>query len=203
MLSLKKANYQRMTLADFNIALLEWGNEHSDSYDRIMCDAGWDDFRVDLSEEDKKFVTRTVNLSSNENAMYVRSLYTGKPEEDVCLGDDLTRQPQGDEAEYVWCHLYYQFCYHISDKTKVTVGERDRCVGGMQKDIEDFWEQTDIEELLKMEKTDILKKLNELAKKHSTKDITIAIMPEKSGFECMDEREWMEERQAQEPSGQF
>ncbi len=194
MLSLKKPNYQQMSLADFNAALLDWANEHDDSYDRIECDRIWDDCRVDLSKEDKEFVTHTVNLSGCENAMYVRSEYTGEAEEDVCLNGDLTKLPEGDEAAYAWCDLYYQFSYHVSDKQKVTVGERDRCVGGMLKGIEDFWEQTDIDELLKMEKTDIIEKLNELAKKYSTKNITFTIMPEDQiGFERMDERSLMEE----------
>ncbi|MBD5505493.1 MAG: hypothetical protein HDR09_17595, partial [Lachnospiraceae bacterium] len=73
---------------------------------------------------------------------------------------------------------------------KVTVGERDRAVGGMLDGIEAFWEQTDIEELLKMDKSDIIEKLNELAKKYSTRNITITVArDDQIGFECMDERE--------------
>ncbi|MBD5515534.1 MAG: hypothetical protein HDR06_13080 [Lachnospiraceae bacterium] len=193
MLSLKKSDYGKMSLADFNSALLAWGNEHSDSYDRIECDRIWDDFRVNLSEEDKAFITRTVRLSGRENAMVVRSLYRGKTEEeaeDVSIGDTLTKNP-GDEApQLTWCQMYYSFSYHVSDKEKVTVGERDRAVGGMSDGIEDFWEQTDIEELLKMDKSDIIVKLNELAKKYSTRNITITVAKDDQiGFECMDERE--------------
>ena len=194
MLSLKKSDYGKMSLADFNRELLAWGNEHSDSYDRIECDRIWDDFRVNLSEEDKEFVTRTVRLSGTENAMVVRSLDRGKTEEeaeDVSIGDSLTKNP-GDEApQLTWCQMYYSFSYHVSDKEKVTVGERDRAVGGMLDSIEDFWEQTDIEELLKMDKSDIIEKLNELAKKYSTKNITITVArDDQIGFECMDEREF-------------
>lgn len=193
-LSLKKSGYQQMSLADFNSMLLEWGNEHSDSYDRIACDTIWNDFRVSLSDEDKEFIVRTVSLSGNENAMAVRSYYTGRTEEDASLGGDLTKTPDGDEAAYVWCHMYYGFSYHISDKEKVTVGERDRCIGGMLMGIQDFWDQTDIEDILKMDKADIIKKLNELAKKYSTKNVTITVRAEDQiGFECMDERELMRE----------
>lgn len=198
-LSLKKPGYEQIALADFNSALLEWGNEHSDSYDRIACDTGWNDFRVSLSDEDKEFIVRTVSLSGNENAMAVRSYYTGRTEEDVSLGGDLTKMPEGDEAAYVWCHMYYGFSYHISDKEKVTVGERDRCIGGMLKGIQDFWEQTDIEDILKMDKADIIKKLEELAKKYSTKNVTITVRAEEQiGFECMDERELMWEMLGEE-----
>ena len=193
MLSLKKSDYGKMSLADFNRELLAWGNEHSDSYDRIECDRIWDDFRVNLSEEDKEFVTRTVRLSGTENAMVVRSLYRGKTEEeaeDVSIGDSLTKNPGNEAPQLTWCQMYYSFRYHVSDKEKVTVGERDCAVGGMLDGIEDFWGQTDIEELLKMDKSDIIVKLNELAKKYSTRNITITVAKDDQiGFECMDERE--------------
>lgn len=193
-LSLKKSDYGKMSLADFNSDLLAWGNEHSDSYDRIECDRIWDDFRVNLSEEDKEFITRTVRLSGTENAMVVRSLYRGKTEEeaeDVSIGDTLTKNPGEEAPQLTWCQMYYSFSYHVSDKEKVTVGERDRAIGGMLDGIEDFWEQTDIEELIKMNKSDIIEKLNELAKKYSTKNITITIAKDDQiGFECMDEREF-------------
>ena len=193
-LSLKKKNYEQMTLADFNRELLEWGNEHSESYDRISCDTIWNDFRVDLSDEDKEFIVCTVSLSGNENAMAVRSLYTGKPEEDVSLGNDLTKTLNGEEAAYVWCQMYYGFSYHVSDKENVTVGERDRCVGSMLEGIQEFWNQTDIEAILKMDKADIIKKLNELARNYSTKNVTITVSPEDQiGFESMDERELLKE----------
>lgn len=208
-LSLKKTNYEKMTLADFDSALIDWANEHSgsddrtdwaneqsDSYDRIECDRIWDDFRVNLPEEDKEFITRTVYLSGMENAMLIRSLHRGMSEEeaeDVSIGDTLTKNP-GDEApQYTWCQMYYSFSYHVSDKEKVTVGERDRAVGGMLDGIEDFWEETDMEELLRMDKNDILQKLNELAAKHSTKNITITVEEDQIGFECMDERALMQE----------
>lgn len=194
-LSLKKPDYQRMSLADFNAALLDWGNWNPDSFDRIMCDGTWDDFRIDLSEEERDFIKLTVGLSSNENAMEVRGRYMGMPAEDVTLGDDLIRTPEGDEPAYVWCHLFYQFSYHISDKEKVTVAERDRLVGGMTDSIRDFWEQTDIEDILEMDKGDIIEKLNGLAEKHSTRNITITVgTGGQIGFECMDERELMRER---------
>ena len=198
-LSLKKSDYEQMTLADFNSALLEWGNENYDSYDRINCDTIWDDFRVNLSDGDKEFIVRTVSLSGNENAMAIRSNYTGRPEEDASLGNELTKTPDGDEAAYVWCSMYYGFSYHVSDKEKVTVGERDRCIGGMLEGIQDFWEQTDIEDILKMDKGDIIKKLNELARKYSTKNVTITVRAEDQiGFECMDERELMREMMEEE-----
>ena len=107
---------------------------------------------------------------------------------------ELTKTPDGDEAAYVWCRMYYGFSYHVSDKRKVTVGERDRCIGGMLEGIQEFWNQTDIEDILKMDKADIMKKLDELAGKYSTKNVIITVSAENQiGFECMDERELMKE----------
>lgn len=196
-LSLKKENYDKMPLADFDSALLDWANAHNDSYDRIECDRIWDDFRVNLSEEDKAFVTRTIRLSGLENAMMIRSLYNGKSAaeaEDVSIGDTLTKDPGAGAPQHTWCQMFYSFSYHVSDQKKVTVGERDRVVGGMLDDIEDFWEQTDIEELLKMDKSDMIKKLNELAAKNSTRNIRITVAEEDGiGYECMDERTFQQE----------
>lgn len=197
-LSLKKEGYDKMTLADFNSALLDWANAHSDSYDRIECDRIWDDFRVNLAAEDKAFVTRTVRLSGIENGMLIRSLYRGETEEeaeDASIGATLTKNPGEEAPQHTWCQMYYSFSYHVSDKEKVTVGERDRAVGGMLDGIEDFWNQTDIEELLKMEKRDIIQELNDLAVKHSTRNIKITIAEDDQiGFERMDERPFLQEQ---------
>lgn len=192
LLSLKKEGYDKMTLADFNSALLDWANAHSDSYGRIECDRIWDDFRVNLAAEDKAFVTRTVRLSGIENGTLIRSLYRGETEEeaeDASIGATLTKNPEEEVPQHTWCQMYYSFSYHVSDKEKVTVGERDRAVGGMLDGIEDFWNQTDIEELLKMEKSDIIEKLNDLAAKHSTRAIKITVAADDQiGFERTDER---------------
>ena len=45
-----------------------------------------------------------------------------------------------------------------------------------------------------MDKADIIKKLDELARKYSTKNVTITVRAEDQiGFECMDERELQNE----------
>lgn len=196
-LSLKKPDYREMPLADFNSALLDWANEHSDSYDRIECDRIWNDFRVDLSKEDKEFITCTVGLSGLENAMLIRSLHRGKTAaevEDADITGTLTKSPEDGAPQYTWCQMFYSFSYHVSDMEKVTVEERDRAVGGMLEGIEDFWEKTDIEELLKLEKDDVIQKLNDLASRYSTKNITITVAAEdRLGFDKMDERSLMQE----------
>lgn len=63
LLSLKTENYQDMSVASFGKALLDWGNEHFDSYERIEEDLIRDDFQVNLSEDERSFVTITRNLT--------------------------------------------------------------------------------------------------------------------------------------------
>lgn len=53
---------------------------------------------------------------------------------------------------------------------------------------QDFWNRTDIEEMLSMTKDDIVSKLKEIAAEYSNADLTITIRGDSVGFEKMDER---------------
>ena len=55
-------------------------------------------------------------------------------------------------------------------------------------EIQDFWNKTDIEEMLSMTKDDIASKLKEIAAEYSNDNITITIHEDSVGFEKMDER---------------
>ncbi len=87
-----------------------------------------------------------------------------------------------------WCDLFYQFSYHIADKKALTVGERDDCIGNMMNGILDFWNRTDMEEMLSMTEDDIVSKLKEIAAEYSNDNITIIIREDSVSFEKMDER---------------
>lgn len=65
----------------------------------------------------------------------------------------------------------------------VTVGERDRQISGMMKAVQDFWNEADTEELLKMSEADIVAKLQEIMEAYSTSDITITTSENDVGFE--------------------
>lgn len=159
LLSLKTADYQDMRLSDFNDRLLEWANEDYDRMERVNTDMAWKDWQVYLSaEEDPIFGEYTLNKSEEVN---------------------------GGSA---WCNMYYQFSYHIPDKSKIKVGERDRCIGGMLNSVQTFWDETSLEELLKMEEYDILAVLQSFAEKYSNDLISVIIDAEHIGFEKMDER---------------
>ena len=186
LLALKTAGYKEMSLAEFNQDLLDWANEDYDRMERIGMDDAWDDIQVTLGEEELSFVRLTVLLSGLENGERVRSNY--REERDIVHDQSLPDKMAVDGGMGAWCSLYYQFSYHIDDANAVTVGERDRCIGGMMEDVRRFWEETDIEAMLEMEEKDVVAKLQEIAEKWSSQHIAISIREDYVGFERMDER---------------
>ena len=183
-------DYQDMSLTAFNQRLLDWANENTDAYDRIMCDSIWDDYAAPLSAEEKRFVSLTCSLSGTENGMKVRSLHTGRPEEDPGFSVNLpewTAVENGITA--AWCDLFYQCSYHIADKSAVTVRERDRCIEGLMNGILEFWNETGSNTLLGMTEEQMVDRLNGIAAENSTDSVQIIPMTENDiHFETMDER---------------
>ncbi len=74
------------------------------------------------------------------------------------------------------------------DKETLTVGERDRRIAGLLEDIQRFWDETELDILLEMDKSEIVKELQEIAESYSTEQLGITIMEDYVSFECMDER---------------
>ena len=58
----------------------------------------------------------------------------------------------------------------------------------MISEIQDFWNGTDIDEMLGMTEDDIVGRLKEIAAEYSNDDITIIIQEDSVSFEKMDER---------------
>lgn len=188
LLALKKPNYQNMMIADFNKALLDWANENHERMERINEDTAYNDFQVTLTAEDLSFVKMTVFLSGMENGKSVKSLYTKMPPNNPYWGEYLPQKTAAENETAAWCSLYYQFSYNVSDTETVTVGERDRQVKGMINAVRKFWNDTDIEIMLKMSESDIAEKLERIAEAYSTDTITITTDEEQIHFEFMDER---------------
>ncbi|MFA9466646.1 MAG: M56 family metallopeptidase [Velocimicrobium sp.] len=190
LLKLKTTDYQSRTLSDFNSDLLEWANEGYERSERIAIDTAWNDFAVSLTPEELSFVTLTINRSGAENAAMIISERTGEPEKAPSIGGNPLIKEAFDSNGNVYSSLYYQMSYQISDKSKITVGERDRCVGGVINGIQKFWDETSIDELLGMSKDDMLAKLQGFANQYSNDLITITFEPtsEWFGFEQIDER---------------
>ena len=188
LLNLKTANYQNMPVADFNMDLLEWANESYERMERINVDTAHQDFSVNLNSDELSFVSLTTWLSGVENGKYVQSINTGRKEEDPIHNQYLPSKTAEENGYGAWCDLFYQFSYHIADKKTLTVGERDHCISNMMNKIQDFWNRTDMEEMLSMTEDDIVSKLQEIAAKYSNANITITIREDSVGFEKMDER---------------
>lgn len=188
--TLKTSDYRQKSIADFDMEYLDWCNEDYERMERIGCDRSWNDYRVALTDEEKSFVELTTWLSGMENAEYVRSLNKNEPEQDISDRVCLTNKEEYAQNGYgsAWCSLDYGFSYHISDKEKVSIGERDDQVGGMIKSIQEYWDSTDIDNLVKMTESDILELLDSIASKYSNRYITITILDDHTSFECMDER---------------
>ena len=188
LLELKTADYQARSVADFNMDLLEWANESYERMERINIDTAQQDFSVNLDSDELSFVALTAWLSGVENGKYVQSINTGRKEEDPGCNQYLPSKTAEENGYNAWCDLFYQFSYHIADKETLTVGERDYCIGSMMNGIRDFWNETDLEEMLSMTKDDVISKLKEIAEEYSNDDISITIYEDSVGFEKMDER---------------
>ncbi len=188
LLDLRTADYQSRPVADFNMDLLEWANESYERMERINIDTAQQDFSVNLDSDELSFVAITAWLSGVENGKYVQSINTGRKEEDPILNQYLPSKTAEENGYGAWCDLFYQFSYHIADKQTLTVGERDACISNMISEIQDFWNGTDIDEMLGMTEGDIVGKLKEIAAEYSNDDITIIIQEESVSFEKMDER---------------
>ncbi len=143
---------------------------------------------MNLDSDELSFVALTTWLSGVENGKYVQSINTGRKEEDPIYNQYLPSKTAEENGYGAWCDLFYPFSYHIADKKTLTVGERDYCIGNMMSEIQDFWNRTDIEEMLSMTEDDIVSKLKEIATEYSNNNITIIIHEDSVSFEKMDER---------------
>lgn len=188
LLALMTPGYENLPVADFNRALLAWANENYERMERTGEDAARGDFQVTLTDEERFFVTRTVALSGQENARVVQSRHTGQAEEDPVCNVDLPQRTAEANGRSAWCSLFYQYAYHLPDKSAVTVSERDRRIEAMLDAIRAFWQETDIESLLTMTEEDIVSALEQIANAYSDERITLTILTDSVHFERMDER---------------
>lgn len=184
LLALKTSDYASMSIADFNAKLLAWANEDFSRTERIDADMLCNDFQVPLSEEELEFIRLTVFLSGTENGEFVQSNYTGDPVADPVYQESLPQKvDKSNEKAPMWCDFDYRFSYRIANQETLTVGERDRCVGGMIIAVEKFWNDTTLDDLLTMTKDDVISRLNSLAAEYSTNDIVITISAEQVHFD--------------------
>ncbi|MEA5066918.1 MAG: M56 family metallopeptidase [Eubacteriales bacterium] len=183
LLTLMTADYSDRTLADFNADLLEWANGDFNRMERITADSAYGDAGVTLSPDERAFVRRTVRYSGDENAAMIRSLRTGEPELDVeFVGSfGVAVEPSS------WWNLSYRGGYHIPDKTKVTVGERDRALGAVTDGIIDHVLKQDVPDLTSMDDEAVYAHLARVAAQFSDDRISISIPREQVKIEKLRE----------------
>ena len=157
--------------------------------ERIDADMLFNDFQVSLSEEELAFIRLTVFLSGTENGNFVQSNFTGDVVADPVYQESLPQKvDKSNEMAPMWCDFGYRFSYRIANKETLTVGERDRCVGGMITAVEKFWNDTTLDDLLSMTKDDVISRLTALAVEYSTDDVAITINAEQVHFDHTEER---------------
>lgn len=193
--------YENMVLEDFNRELLAWADEDYERAERIGGDVGYHDFAVPLTQEELFFVTVSANYSHMENAKMIQQHYTGREEEDPYVNQDLGYKDMEECGRGAYAGLWYQFSYHVNDRSRITVGVRDRCIAGMISDIQGFWNETGIETLLTLEEDDMALILQQIADADSTEQLTLHI--EEVHFETNDERleNWDEQGNWDEQEG--
>ncbi len=188
LLALKTADYANMSIADFNAKLLTWADEDFCRMERIESDMRWDDVRVRLSEDERNFIRLTVLLSGTENGRFVQSSYTGALADPMYQASLPQKKDTSNGRFPVWCDFGYCFSYQTANQETLTIGERDRLVGGMIAAVEKFWNDTKLDDLLTMTKDDVISHLNSLAAEYSTDDIVITISAEQIHFDHTEER---------------
>lgn len=189
LLALKTSDYASMTVADFNAKLLAWADEDFSRTERVDADMLCNDFQVSLSKEEHEFIRLTAFLSGTENGKFVQSNYTGDPVTDPVYQKSLPqKEDKSDQKSPLWCDFGYRFSYHIANQQALTVGERDRCIGGMIIAVEKFWNDTTLDVLLTMTKDDVISRLNSLATEYSANDIAITISTGQVHFDHTEER---------------
>lgn len=187
LLSLKTDNYTEMSVADFNASLLEWANSDYDRTQRIQEDISLNDFSVKLSADELSFVTLTYMLSNTENYMELQGLiYGGMVNDPTYGGFDCYKDDNGNSIK--WVRLYYQISYHIYDKKALTIGERDRCISNFINEIKSFWDNTSLDELLKMSENDVVAYMQKTVEQFCGKNLTIHIGEDTVLFEGKDEQ---------------
>lgn len=197
LLELMKPDYENMSVADFDRALLDWCDEDHERMERIGEDAMQGEYGRNLTEKEKFFVDLTFGLSREENHRLVNNMRAGEPEKEEDLRYGWINQDfyKSSDDGLAWVNCWYCFYWYIADKDKLTIGERDAKVNGFMEEVIAVLSDMDLEELLVFEAEDLLLRLEEIAKKYSNDLFKIEIEEENVSIERMDERNLVLERE--------
>lgn len=187
--ALKKPDYKNMKLDDFNKRLAKWASAGNDRMrmDRINDDINYENFAVNLTDEEREFVTTTINFSGLENAKKFKALYTKGKEELPVISISFSEDTKVGDGRYESYDCSYSFSYKIKEKDKITVAERDNAVRGFMLAAGKIWSNPEFSDLSKVDKEDIIKKLGETAKEHSGDKVSFNILEDQLVFDKINE----------------
>lgn len=200
LLALMKPDYENMSVAEFNDKLLDWCNEDHDRMERISEDAAQGAYMVTLTEAEKSFIELTFGLSREENYRLINNLRTDSPQEekDVRYGGINRSFYKESDDGLAFSNLRYYFCWYISDRKKLTVGQRDSAIREFMNEVEQTFSAMELDELLIIKENELVSLLKETAKKYSDATgglLTIEIEEDNVSIDRLDEREVMWERE--------
>ncbi len=156
--------------------------------ERISEDISRNEYPVTLTEEEQAFLEQTVFFSGKENAADIQSNYTKLYDRAPIFQETLpVKNLDSEDQGMAVCELYYEFSWRIPDRKTCTVGERNRIIGNMIREVRNFWEKTDTEELLQMTEEELCARLATIADQSSSELLIITLGD--TAFEKMDERE--------------
>ncbi|MCX4350908.1 MAG: hypothetical protein OSJ60_04655 [Lachnospiraceae bacterium] len=175
LLTLKTADYENLTVVEFNNNLVEWSTQNMDgAYTAVIeNDIAVRQFPEYLDAEERSFLSLTVKASNNENSVQMRSNY-GKPPIDPDLSFELSRENMELDPP-VWTQLMYGFSYQF-DANKLTVGERDLALTKVINEVQNFWNSTDIKVLADMSSDDMLEQLKTIVETCSTETVKMSVV---------------------------
>lgn len=190
LLKLMEKDYERKSLSDFNQKVLEFSNADYGRTERLnayVYNEGYLKDKLGLSDAENHFIKTSFMLSGMENAAKIKGAHTGKKREDTIVASPLYVKQFNTKERNSWCHFSFRFRYRIADADHITVKERDESVQKMLALTSDFWNESNLEALLKLEKKDLIKKLEAFAEQCSTDKIKLTLQMEEVQFETLNE----------------
>lgn len=194
LLALMKPDYENMSVASFDEALLNWCNEDYERMERIGEDAAQEAYIVTLTEAEKSFIELTFGLSREENYRLVNSLSTDNPQEEKDVrygGINRSFYKESDDGA-AFANLRYCFYWYIADREKLTVGQRDSAIRGFMNEVEQTFSDMELDELLTIKENELVSLLKKTAKKYSDATgglLTIEMEEDNVSIDRLDERE--------------
>lgn len=172
LLELKVKNCKNLSVYEFNDLLLEWANQNEEASDRISRSVAWNRVPDTFTKEERNFITLTTSASRVENTNMIYAKRYGTPEKD----SDLLITLDSKRIDEVPTRGEYALSYHILDKTKLTISQRDTVLLKVLEEIQTDWNSLSIEQVSKFTEIQLLERLQKIANKYSTDDMQVTIL---------------------------